>query len=257
MPRINNFYKLRESNQNIHKANASLCNKVHNAETIPTIYLYDFIDSDPYYGFTAKQMAELLSGIESDEINLRINSGGGDVFEARAIYSLLAQHPAKINVFIDGLAASAATYIALAGDTRQMIEGAFFMIHNAWTVVYGNKNELRTVADDLDKIDSSIRKDYMRVSSASEENLSDWMDAETWLDAEECLEHGFIDSIVTVGESDQSVSNAWDLSAYSNAPKIEAPKNKDITPPIEPDEPEKLGAPDHYGLKAKLITLNI
>lgn len=160
-----------------------------------TIYLYDVIGNYWGDGISAKQFAADLSGITAGTIHLRINSPGGDVFDARAMQTALAQHPARIIAHIDGLAASASTYVMLGADEVEAVDGAMFMIHNAWALTIGNKNEMRAMGDTLDKIDQGIAADYMRKTGASAEQVSDWMDAETDFTAAEALEYGFIDRI--------------------------------------------------------------
>ena len=181
-----------------------------------TVYLYDPIGD--WYGLGAKDFLDEINALDVPVLHLRINSPGGDVFDARAIQTGLKQHSAKVIAHIDGIAASAATYIAMGADQIEMSDGAFFMIHNAWTLMFGNANELREQADILDKIDQSILKDYQKKTGASAEAIKDWMDNETWFTAEEALEHGFIDTIYE-GEDVED----FDLSSYSNAPK---PKKK-------------------------------
>jgi ATP-dependent Clp protease protease subunit len=178
------------------------------------------------YGVTAEDFAVALADVNSATIHLRINSPGGDVFEARAIQVALKQHKAKVIAHIDGLAASAATYIALAADEVEMAEGAFFMIHNAWTMGLGNANDFEELAGMLHKVDDSIVKDYQRKTAQAPEQIKQWMDSETWFTAEEANEHGFADRIYS-GEDDTENSSNWDLSAYTNTPtnliKIESP----------------------------------
>lgn len=179
-----------------------------------TVYLYDAIGS--WWGIDAAQFVKDLNAIQAKTIHLRINSPGGDVFDARAIKTTLQQHPATIVSHIDGLAASAATYIALGADTVEIAKGGFFMIHNAWTLALGNANELREVADLLDKVDASIVADYLSKTGQDEDQIKSWMAAETWFSAEEAMEHGFVDSVF---DADNDTQAHYDLTAYDNAPK--------------------------------------
>lgn len=157
------------------------------------LYLYDAIDS--WWGVDAKEFIEELNGIDAEIIHLHINSPGGSVFDARAIQTALAQHSAKIVVHIDGMAASAVTYIAVTQDEVRMSEGALFMIHNAWTITWGNAEDLMEAAALLEKIDTTIVTDYKNKTGKDEKQLREWMKAETWFSADEALEAGFIDSI--------------------------------------------------------------
>jgi len=197
-----------------------------------TLYLYDIID--PYWGVSATEVVKQLVGLKGTPVNLRINSPGGDVFDGRAIASAIAQH-GNVTAWIDGLAASAATYVATAAKTVNMAEGAFFMIHEAWTLAYGNKHDLANTVQLLDKIDQSILNDYAKKTGQTAEQLTAWLAAETWFDAAEAKDAGFIDAIVQA----ETVSNTWNLSAYEHTPKaLLEPKQK---APPEPD-PEQLRA---------------
>lgn len=138
-------------------------------------------------------------------------------------------HGAPVSTYIDGLAASAATYLALAGDIVHITDGGMFMVHNSWTLVWGNKHEMRATADLLDKIDASIAADYARKTGASAEQIVAWMDAETWFTAAEAKAAGFVDQIDGADGSTQAAAR-WDLAAYANAPKPAAPP----TAPTDP-----------------------
>jgi len=180
-----------------------------------TIYLYDQIGVDWFgEGVSALDFVKELSGVTSSLIHLRINSPGGDVFEARAIQTALREHSSLVVAHIDGLAASAATYVALGADEIEMAEGAFFMIHNAWGLTVGNSTEMRAMADMLDKMDASIRTDYMAKTGKKEEEISQMMAAETWMTAQEALDNGFIDRIA----KDKKAKNQWDLTIYDKVP---------------------------------------
>ncbi len=187
-----------------------------------TIYLYDVIDN--WFGVDSETFNKELAAITAPVINLRINSPGGDVFDAVAMHTALAQHPSKVVAHIDGLAASAATYVALAAEEVTMSSGSLFMIHQAWCICAGNSVDMRKQAELLDKVDGSIAAFYQEKTGLGEKKIMDWMADETWFTAEEASEHGFVDSVFTKGEK---ASNRYDLSAYSNAPKID----EEISPP--------------------------
>lgn len=158
-----------------------------------TVYLYDAID--PSWGIDAGEFAKSLNEITAKTIHLRINSPGGATADAEAIQVALQQHPAKVISHIDGMAASAATYIALSADEVEIADGGLFMIHNAWGVAIGNKSEMIYFADLLGKIDANILRDYQAKTGASAEQIKTWMDAETWFTAQEALTNGFVDRI--------------------------------------------------------------
>lgn len=184
-----------------------------------TIYLYDIIGEDWWTGegITGRRFAEALATVgDASTIHLRINSPGGDVFEARAITALMDAHAARFVAHVDGVAASAASFIAARADEVEIAEGAFFMIHNAWTVAVGNKHDLLGMSDWLEKIDDSIANDYSRRGKADKAAFLSMMDLETWLNAEEAIEKGLADRIATKVEP--AASNRWDLSAYQKAP---------------------------------------
>lgn len=161
-------------------------------------------------------------------MTLRINSPGGDVFDGRAMYAAIKQH-GNVTAQIDGLAASAASYVALAAKTVSMIDGGFMMIHNAWTFAFGNKNDFIEIADLLDKFDMAIINDYIKRTGKSREDIAMMMDAETWMNSVEAKDLGFIDSIFD-GESASSEplpSNNWDLSAFDNTPNVLTEKKQE------------------------------
>jgi ATP-dependent Clp protease protease subunit len=167
-------------------------------ENVPCIDIFDVIGSDFFGdGFTAKRMSAALRSIGEDkDVTVNINSPGGDVFEAATIYNLLAQHKGNVTVNILGLAASAASVIAMAGDTVKISKIGFLMIHNAWSIVMGNKDDLRTAADWLAKMDKSILTAYASRASIDESKISKMMNNETWIGADDAIEYGFADEVI-------------------------------------------------------------
>ncbi|BAU27626.1 ATP-dependent Clp protease protease subunit [Aneurinibacillus soli] len=187
------------------------------------LYLYIEIASwgGGYYAHSAKSFkGELDSLGEIKTLNVYVNSPGGDVFEGVAIYNMLKRHKAHVNVHVDGLAASIASVIAMAGDTIYMPSNAMLMIHNAWMYTAGDSNALREAADMLDKVNTSLRQSYLDKAgdALSEEDLTTLMDNETWLTAQEAFDYGLCD---VVGESKQvAASISKDLFAkYRNVPE--------------------------------------
>lgn len=181
-----------------------------------TVYLYDIIGEDWYGGVSAKDFVPKLAALDVDTIHLRINSPGGDVFDARAMAQAIKQHPAKVIAHIDGQAVSAATYVAIAADEVEAADGSFFMIHNAWTIQMGNAKDFREQADLLDKVDASISADYERKTGKSPEEILAMMAATTWMTSAEALAAGFVDRLA---EGKSATQNHWNLAAYGNAPK--------------------------------------
>lgn len=173
---------------------------------------------------TPQQFAEDLESLGGRDVTVRINSGGGDVFAAHAIHNLLRSYKGKVTVMIDGLAASAATVVAMAGDRIVMPDNALFMIHNPAIGLsdYYGADELLRAAEALKTIKDSIVAAYQRRCKASADELAAMMDAETWLGAKECLEKGFVDevqgSVKTVLNKNLLVVNSveYDVSQFKN-----------------------------------------
>lgn len=163
-----------------------------------SIDIFDVIGSDFFGdGFTAKRMSAALRSIGEDkDVVVNINSPGGDVFEAATIYNLLVQHKGNITVNILGLAASAASVIAMAGDNIKIAHNGFLMIHNAWAIVMGNKSDLRQAADTLEQFDKSIMATYAARTGLDESKIVKMMDKETWIGAQDALEYGFADETI-------------------------------------------------------------
>lgn len=204
-----------------------------------TIYLYEVIDE--FWGIGAEAFVKELNALSAPTIHVRINSPGGDVFAARAIVTAIKAHPSKVIAHVDGVAASAASFIAVACDEVEMTDGALFMIHKAWAFAFGNADELLALAALLEKVDDSIVADYTKKTKKSKAELEKWMRAETWFNAQEAKEAGFVDRVY----DGDPVENAWDLDAFENAPKDQAPKK-------DPDREAKT-LRDHAERRLKLL----
>lgn len=162
-------------------------------ESSVEITIYDEIG---YWGINASSFIRDLRSIGAvDRIDLRINSPGGDVFDGAAIYQLLLAHPARVVVHIDGLAASMASVVAMAGDEINIGSNAFLMIHNPWSVQVGDAGEMRSMADLLDQIGQTIVTAYERKTGLGRDELTAMMDAETWMAGEEAVAKGFADNV--------------------------------------------------------------
>lgn len=195
-----------------------------------TIYLYDTIVSDDFWGgITAVSFVRELNAIKAPIIHLRINSPGGDVFAARAIETAIREHKSEVIAHIDGVAASAASYIALAANSIVIAEGAFYMIHKAWSFAMGNADDLLEMAALLEKVDESLVATYAKRTGQAEDQIRDWMRNETWFSAAEAVEYGFADSVAEDGHA-ANASIGWDLSAYNAAPVI-----RQAQQPAEPE----------------------
>lgn len=169
------------------------------AKDAATIYLYGPI-GDSWWtdaGVSANQFRKDLADVGAVKtLDVRINSEGGDVFDGQAIYTLLVQHAATVAVHIDGLAASAASFIAMAGDTIEIAESAFVMIHNAAGGCWGGAADMRKTADLLDAVNGALQSIYAARTRNSVADLKAWMDAETWFSGTEAVAKGFADKIV-------------------------------------------------------------
>lgn len=219
---------------NVVQGNPASGFRAEEKDGVATVYVYDVIGGW-FGGVDAEAFARALQGITASAIHLRINSPGGDVFDARAMVSALRNHPATVTAYVDGLAASAASYLMLAANKVVMAEGAFVMIHNAWGLVMGNKHDLRETADLLDKIDASIIADYKKKAKGD----TDWaalMDAETWFDATEAKAIGLVDEIDGQAEEqpDEAKAKAWNVEAYDKAPAALKTAAKVALPANEP-----------------------
>lgn len=145
--------------------------------------------------FSAKDFSDQLAKLEPtvNELTVRINSGGGDVFEGIAIYNRLKQHKAKKTVYIDGLAASIASIIALAGDEIIIGEGALYMIHLPWTFTWGNRMELENTTNRLMDVEEQLLGIYSKKTGMDRSELRAMLEEETWMDADQAIEKGFVD----------------------------------------------------------------
>lgn len=161
------------------------------------IWIYEFIGKDFWSdeGLTAKQFQKDLSEIKASQIDLHINSPGGDVFDGNTIYNLIKQHPAKVTTYIDGLAASIASVIALAGDTVYMAENALFMLHQPYAFTMGNEEDHEKSLEVLRQVGGTIARTYMAKTGKDEDEIRQMMRAETWLNSAEAFEAGFVDEI--------------------------------------------------------------
>lgn len=148
------------------------------------------------WGISAKDfISELRSHQDVKVINLSIHSPGGSVLDGLAMYNALTGHSANIYTHVEGIAASAASFVLMAGDTITMPEDAFIMIHNAWGFAMGDADEMRDTADLVDKLQDSIVNIYEKRTGRTQDELREMMKAETWMNAEEALSMGFIDTI--------------------------------------------------------------
>ena len=176
---------------------------------IVDIYIFDEIGS---FGMNAQSFIDEIKPYKNSPISLHINCVGGDVFDGMAIYNILKKRTAETTVYIEGIAASMGSVIALAADKVVMAENSLFMIHNAWGGAMGESKELKKTANLLEKISNEIADIYIKKTNLPYDKVKEMMDEETWLNADEALELGFIDSI-----SDAiKVAAKYDVSKFKN-----------------------------------------
>lgn len=169
-------------------------------------------------GVGAKDFISDLNGLDVDDIDLRINSLGGSVFEGNAIYNGLKAHKAKVHVKIDGIAASIASVIAMAGDDIEIPENGMIMIHDPWTYAGGTSEDMRAAADMLDKVKVGIIAAYRLKTGKKDEDISELMKAETWMTAQEAIDNGFADKMAGSIQAQASAFSKDVLGRFRNVP---------------------------------------
>jgi ATP-dependent Clp endopeptidase proteolytic subunit ClpP len=215
----------------------------------------DIYDEIGWFGTSAQDFVRDLRQVKTPNIEVHLNSPGGDVFDALAIHSALRQHKAKVHVIVDSLAASSASFIAMAGDKVTAMANAMLMIHDPWGLVIGNAADMRELADLLDKHGDNIAAIYANRAGGEVATWRERMLDETWYLADEAYEVGLVDE---VDDSDgRPVENSWDLSVFARpAPHVNEPAPGEPTPPptaaipvpvaasTAPAEPEPTPGPD-------------
>ncbi len=201
-------------------------------DTGAELSIYDEIGA---YGVSAKAFIAEMGALDTGtDLELRLNSPGGSVFDAVAIYNALQRHDGKVTVTIDGIAASAASYIAMAGDEIVMPENAFLMIHDPSGLVMGTAGDMRDMAEALDKIGGSLIKGYAAKSGKSDDEIATLMAAETWFDAEDAVEAGFADRIA----EPVRIAARFDIASFRNAPPLLVEAVQDEPETVEKPEPD-------------------
>jgi ATP-dependent Clp endopeptidase proteolytic subunit ClpP len=201
-----------------------------------------------FFGVTASDFRDEIKAINAERITLRLNSPGGDVFDGIAIYRTLKDHPAAIDVIVDGIAASAASFIAMAGDTVKMSRHSMLMVHEAWGFAMGPAADMRKAADMLQMLTSEIASMYAERSGSPVSGWLERMAAETWFTDQEAVDVGLADEVIGVS----APKNLFDLSMFRNVPRTDArdagPTNEDD----QPDEPDWQLAARHAIAAARL-----
>ncbi len=176
------------------------------ADDPATISVYDVIGEGWWTGegVTAKRVAGILRSVGKNPVTVNVNSPGGDMFEGLAIYNLLREHPAEVTVRVMGMAASAASIIAMAGDKIEMGLGSFLMIHNSWGVVVGNQDDMRDAAATFAEFDAAMSDIYAARTGGKVADIAKMMAAETWMRADAAIEAGFADATFDAPEYDEA-----------------------------------------------------
>jgi ATP-dependent Clp endopeptidase proteolytic subunit ClpP len=202
--------------------NKSSFRVVNRSQTKAEIIIYDEIG--PYEFFdqvSAKMVDKELKALPDtvNDIEVRLNSPGGDVFEGFTIYNRLKQHKAKVTIYVDGLAASIASIIAMAGDDIIMGEGALMMIHKPWTWTAGNSSELEETIDRLMDIEEQLVKVYQKKTGLDRSEIKSMLAKETWMDGDQALSQGFVTELF---QSEETIAaSAIDKSVWiKHKPKV-------------------------------------
>lgn len=192
------------------------------------------------WGITADAMCKELTALDAKAIDVRINSPGGDVFDGIAIHNALVAHPAVVNVHVDGVAASIASVIAMAGDKVTMARGSQMMIHEGHTVAVGAAADMRKQADLLDTVSDTIAGFYAERAGGT---VPDWrgrMRKETWYSAEEAVQAGLADEVAAPS---RAVKATWDLSVFNFAGRAAAPAPDLASAPTATPQPKPVVPP--------------
>jgi ATP-dependent Clp protease, protease subunit len=198
------------------------------------LVVYDVIvasDADAAWlgGISAETFARELRAMAGD-VELRINSPGGDVFAARAMAQAMREHPGKVTAYVDGVAASAASLLAVSAGETVMAPGSMMMIHEAWTIALGNKGDFLSTAALLEKIDASIVETYQAKAGGEPAQWAAEMAAETWYTAAEAVKAGLADRVAE--DKPVAAQAAWDLGVYDHAPAAPEPEPVAVSAPL-------------------------
>jgi ATP-dependent protease ClpP protease subunit len=200
------------------------------------IYLYGPIGEDVFGdGVSAISIVEQLRAADGADVALHINSPGGSVFEGHAMFNAIASYDGRVDVYIDGLAASAASIVALAGDSVHAAKNALLMIHEPWAVVVGTSDDMLQMADLLDKMSGTLLDIYAGKASVDRDILAASMAAETWLTAAEALEWGLVDEVIDSAARVAALgSKEIKAFGYKNTPAEIVQKDTTTSPDEQP-----------------------
>lgn len=173
-------------------------------------------------GITARRISAALRAIGDKDVTVHINSPGGDYFEGLAIYNLLREHKREVTVKVLGLAASAASIIAMAGDRVEVPRAGFLMIHNTWVMAMGDRHDLREFAATLEPFDDAMASVYVARSGMDEKEVHKMMDRETWMAGEQAVDKGFADALLAADEAVADAQASAALGAEAALKRIDA-----------------------------------
>lgn len=194
--------------------------RITNTADAAEIFLYDEVGQ---WGVTANDFVKELRDVKASAIDVHINSPGGECYDGLAIFNALRSHRANVTVYIDGLAASAASFIAMAGDRIVAERNASLMIHNAHAVGVGDADDMRRLGDMLDKMTGTIANIYAERAGGTVEDWRARMKTETWFSADEAKTAGLVDEVTTAPPPRGMPRNTWDLSIFNFAGRDKAP----------------------------------
>lgn len=210
-----------------------------NASEPARINIYDIIGETWWdEGITGKSFTNELSAAGKDrELNVHINSVGGNVMDGTVIYNALLNHQGAVNIIIDGYAISMASVIAMAGDTVKINSTGMLMIHKPLNGCYGNATDMRKNADTLDKVEAALSSAYLNQTDLSAETIAEMLEAETWLTATEAKEHGFVDEIIE--DSSTQIENCFNQDVFSNFSNVPETLLATVASDEDGNEPEE------------------
>jgi ATP-dependent protease ClpP protease subunit len=229
------------------------------------IRLYGPIDSwGAPFGVAASEVAAALDSIGSSDVEMHVHSPGGDAFEGLAIMNLLRQHPGAVDIVVDGLAASAASIVAMGADTVTMVPGSQMMIHDASALAIGQASDMRQAADMLDSISSNAADQYAAKTGQTSDTMRAAMKATTWYKAQEAVDAGLADGVLTEGDPQTQTAKAataslvFDLSMFDREPAAprasatQTPAIPPVAPSTEPKEADTMSDTLLAGLRKQL-----
>jgi ATP-dependent Clp protease protease subunit len=228
-----------------------LASASQDGETL-NLYIYDAIEGDSYDWWTGEKTESETSAAyfgqvlsehpDVKQINLFVNSRGGSVIEAMGIRAHMLRHPAQKTAYVDGWAASAASFVLTGCDEIVMLTGSMQMLHSMWVLVIGSAKELRKAADDLDRMMAGNKQMYLERAGdkLTPEKLDEMMDAETWLTADECVEYGLADRVMAAAEYKEikQCVPTGQLTGIIHAGQTDLNPQQKIEPPDGQEPPE-------------------